>query len=163
MRAYSKTGWFVLAAVFLVADLTTINIAASEKKPVPGENAAIVAVVGGFHRALRDGDRAAVMRVLASDAVILESGDKQTRAKYEVEHLAEDIAFVRGTTTTHSPISVQQQGDAAWTIGTSHTTGTFKGRDVNSVGVELMVLTKTTEGWKIHAIHWSSRKVAAGN
>jgi hypothetical protein len=28
---------------------------------------------------------------------------------------------------------------------------------VNSIGAELMVLTRMMDGWKISAIHWSSR------
>ncbi len=96
--------------------------------------------------------------MLAADAVILESGDKQTRAEYEREHLAEDIAFARAMITTSSPIAVQQQGDVTWTIATSRMTGRFEGRAINSAAVELMVLTKTPEGWRIRAIHWSSHK-----
>jgi len=117
---------------------------------------AITAAVEGFHRALQKGDRAAVLELLARDAAILESGESQTRAEYEREHLDEDIAFARATTTERSPLKIQQQGNVAWTTRTTQTAGTFNGRKVDSTGVELMVLAKQDGEWRIRAIHWSS-------
>src|SRR6266545_7845574 len=125
---------------------------------VSTDRAAIVAAAEGFHRALAQGDRAAALALLAPDATILESGHLQTRAEYEREHLGEDIAFARATTTTRSPLAIQQEGNAAWTTATSRTTGTFNGRKIDSTGVELMVLTKGEAGWRIRAIHWSSHE-----
>jgi ketosteroid isomerase-like protein len=49
------------------------------------------------------------------------------------------------------------RGDAAWVSSTSTTTGEYRGRQVNSSGAELMVLARTPQGWRIAAIHWSSR------
>jgi hypothetical protein len=46
----------------------------------------------------------------------------------------------------------------AWVVGTSTTRGEYRGRPVNSAGAELMVLTRTPHGWRIAAIHWSSRR-----
>jgi ketosteroid isomerase-like protein len=125
---------------------------------VSTDRAAIVAAAEGFHGALAQGDRAAALALLALDAAILESGHLQTRAEYEREHLGEDIAFARATTTTRSPLAIQQEGNAAWTTATSRTTGTFNGRKIDSTGVELIVLTKTESGWRIRAIHWSSHE-----
>jgi hypothetical protein len=51
-----------------------------------------------------------------------------------------------------------QDGNMAWVASTSETTGSFNGRAVNSEGAELMVLTKGPSGWRIVAIHWSSRR-----
>jgi|SRR5437762_2402579 len=118
----------------------------------------ITRAVEGFHGALALGDRTAALALLAPDALILESGESQMRAEYEREHLAEDIAFVSATKTERSPLVIRQDGNVAWTTATSKTTGTFKGRKIDSTGVELIVLTKGGSGWRIHAIHWSSRK-----
>jgi len=120
--------------------------------------AEISATIERFHRALVQGDRAAALALLAQDAVILESGEAQSRAEYEREHLAEDIAFARTTTTERSQLKIQRHGDAAWATAASKTTGTFNGRKIDSIGVELMVLTKDDAGWRIRAIHWSNRK-----
>lgn len=117
----------------------------------------VAGVVEQFHRALEAGDSAAAMRLLAGDVVILESGDEETRAQYEETHLAADIAFSRATHSTRGPIRVVVTGDAAWATSTDVTTGSFHGRAVHSARAELMVLARTSEGWRIRAIHWSSR------
>jgi ketosteroid isomerase-like protein len=126
---------------------------------VPSDAEAITAAVNGFHDALHRGDGAAALNLLASDAVILESGSSQTREEYAREHLAEDIAFVKAVPGTRSKLSIKQEGNVAWTTATTQSVGTFNGREVNSAGVELMVLTKTEFGWRIRAIHWSSHRV----
>lgn len=145
-----------LIRLLLAAPITIGAIAivcAEGSLPEPAE---ISATVERFHKALVEGDRAAALRLLASDVIILESGEAQTRAEYEHEHLAEDIAFARATTTERSQPQIQHNGDAAWVSTTSKTTGTFNGRKIDSVGVELVVLTKGEDGWRIRAIHWSS-------
>lgn len=126
---------------------------------VPSDTEAITAAVNGFHDALHQGDRAAALNLLAPDAVILESGSSQTREEYAREHLAEDIAFVKAVPGTRSKVSIKQEGNVAWTTATTQSVGTFDGREVNSAGGELMVLTKTELGWRIRAIHWSSHKM----
>lgn len=126
---------------------------------VPSDEEAITAAVNRFHDALRRGDAKTAMELLAPDAVILESGSSQTREEYAREHLAEDIAFVKAVPGTRSKLSIKQEGNAAWTTATTQSVGTFNGREINSVGVELMVLSKTEFGWRIRAIHWSSHKM----
>ncbi len=121
---------------------------------------AITAAVDGFHDALRRGDGNAAMELLAPDAVILESGSAQTRAEYAREHLAEDIAFVKAIPGKRSNLSIKQEGNVAWTTATTQSVGNFNGHVINSAGVELMVLTKTELGWRIRAIHWSSRNAS---
>lgn len=142
-----------IAALFLV--LVARQAGASD---VSSDVTAITATVNGFHDALRRGDAKAAMELLAPDAVILESGSAQTREEYAHEHLADDIAFVKAVPGTRSKLSIKQEGNAAWTTATTQSVGTFNGREVNSVGIELMVLTKTEFGWRIRAIHWSSHK-----
>ena len=89
--------------------------------------------------------------------VVLESGGVETREQYRAHHLAADIAFSRAVPSTRGPARVRVVGDAAWVSSTSITQGEFNGRAVNSSGAELMVLRRTAAGWKISAIHWSSR------
>ena len=122
------------------------------------DSAAISATVQRFHKALTKGDKAAALELFAPDAVILESGAEQTRDEYACEHLAQDIAFAKTTQSTMSDFAVHQEGGVAWTTATTNSTGTFEGHDVNSVGVELTILTKTEAGWRIRAVHWSSHR-----
>lgn len=113
-------------------------------------------VVNKFHDALRRGDELAAMELLASDAIILESGSAETRDEYERHHLKEDIAFSQAVKSVDSILHVQMEGDAAWVISTSRTKGSFRSHDIDTAGTELVVLSKSPQGWRIRAIHWSS-------
>ncbi|MGH9576221.1 MAG: hypothetical protein ACRD3R_02205, partial [Terriglobales bacterium] len=97
------------------------------------------------------------LRVLASDAVILESGGRETREEYAAHHLPEDIEFARAVPTQQGSLQVTVSGDVAWASSTSVVQGTYRNRAIDSVNVELMVLSRTATGWEIRAIHWSSR------
>jgi len=146
--------------IFFLGGLIAFSLVSSnrgETAPDPAEG--VIATVNGFHDALHRGDREAVLNSLESDAIILESGSIQTREEYAREHLAEDIAFVKAIPGTRSNLSVKEEDNFAWTTATTQFVGTFNGREVNSAGVELMVLTKRADGWRIRAVHWSSRRM----
>lgn len=170
LRLIGTTTWLAgsggggcISGACLLPLLTNATLAAAPvltgNGDVPSdESKSIAAAVEGFHDALRRGDSTAALELLAPDAIILESGATQTREQYAREHLAEDIAFVKAVPETRSNISVKQQGDAAWETAITRSIGTFNGHEVNSVGVELMVLTKVDSQWRICAVHWSSHK-----
>jgi ketosteroid isomerase-like protein len=144
----------VLVACGAVAGLTTP--AAPAFAQARADSAAVAAVVERYHGALSQGDSVAALAQLAEDAVILESGHIESRQEYRSHHLGADIAFARAVKGTRSPVRVSVLGDVAWTTATSTVRGEFRGKPVNSSGVELMVLTRSADGWKISAIHWSS-------
>ena len=128
--------------------------------PIPGamsDSAHVADVVDRFHGALAAGDTAAVLRLLAPDVVIQESGGVETLSEYRSHHLPGDMAFARAVKRARSPIHVRVKGDAAWATSTSTTVGEYRGRAINSQGAELMVLRRDPGGWRIVAIHWSSR------
>ena len=120
---------------------------------------AVAATVQSYHDALARGDSAGAMRLLAPDALILESGGLETRADYQGHHLPGDIAFAKAVPSQRAEPTVVVAGDVAGGVGTSRTTGTYRGRAINSAGAELMVLSRTADGWNIRAIHWSSRSI----
>jgi ketosteroid isomerase-like protein len=121
-----------------------------------------------FHAALAEGDSVTALRLLAPDARILESGDTESREEYRRHHLPADIAFARAVPSTHAVHGVVVMGDVAWVSATSESKGTWNGRAVNSVGAELVVLSRDPHAahaaprgaapWVIRAIHWSSRR-----
>ncbi len=122
------------------------------------DSTAALAVVERFHAALRAGDSSSVASLLAPDAIILESGDMEDRAAYVAHHLPADIEFAKATTEQPDPSHLTMRVDVAWVASTGRTRGKFRGRDVNSFSAELMVLVRTPLGWKVSAIHWSSRR-----
>ena len=141
--------------------IAALVIASASFAAVAAENLAAdpAATVSAFHAALKGSDPAAVMALLAPDAQILESGHSETRAEYEKGHLAADMEFARAVQSTRENVTTRQEGPVAWVTSTSRTTGNFKGREVDSAGTELMVLSHGATGWRIRAIHWSSHAV----
>ena len=121
------------------------------------DSAAVAAVVLQFHAALEAGDSLAALELLTADAVILESGAMETREQYRAGHLRSDIAFAQAVPSERSAIQVVVRGDAAWATSTSTNRGEFRGRAVDSVGAESMVLVREPQGWRISRIHWSTR------
>jgi hypothetical protein len=47
----------------------------------------------------------------------------------------------------------------AWIASEGRTTGEFRGKAINSVSTETMVLSRANSGWRIVHIHWSSAAV----
>lgn len=154
------------AAMALIAATVAVfssNAAAQhEGHGAQGDSAAVAGVIAKYHEALAAGDSAAALALLADDAVILESGGVETRDEYRSHHLPGDISFAKGIKSQRGPVHVRIRGDVAWASGTSTTQGEMSGRTINSTGAELMVLVRTPQGWKISAIHWSSRQRRAG-
>jgi len=136
---------------------TTLVLAGRLEAQAGTDSAAVVAVVERFHAALAAGDSAAALRLLSPDLLVLESGAIETLAEYRAQHLPADIAFARAVASTRRILSVSVRGDAAWLVATSTAAGTFRDRPVNSSGAELVVLSRESGGWRIRAIHWSSR------
>jgi ketosteroid isomerase-like protein len=143
-----------LTAVTFVLTLFPMHLAAQTATAAEAE---IQKVVDAFHAGLKKGDAAAVMQLFAPDVLLLEAGGIETRAQYEKDHLPADIEFEKVVSTSFKPYRVVVIGDAAWTINSSEYKGTFRDRPVDSLGVELMILSRDASGWRIRAVHWSSR------
>lgn|GEM_PF-714712 len=120
------------------------------------DSAEAVATVARFHSALASGDSAAALRLLAPDALIVESGDVQTREEYRLHHLSADLVFAAAVPSVRTVTQVTISGNVAWITATSTTKGSYRDRPVNSVGAELTVLSRTGSGWQIRSVHWSS-------
>ena len=140
----------LLAAVLLAA--SSIDAFAQST-----DATAVTATVRAFHQALATGDSAGALRLLAADAVILESGGRESRDEYAAHHLAADIEFARAVQIERRAHEVTVSGDVAWANSTTVMRGTYRNRAIDAAGVELMVLSRTSTGWVIRAIHWSSR------
>jgi ketosteroid isomerase-like protein len=145
----------VIIAIAIAASGWMMASDTSSRQPSP--SAQIIAIVSEFHAALSTGDSAAALRLLDQDAIVLESGDVETRDEYRAHHLPADIEFARAVPSKRTVLSVTVVGDAGWIASKSENVGRMGTRSINSVGAELIVLRKRDTGWKIAAIHWSSR------
>ena len=117
-------------------------------------------VVNAFHAALKRGDAAASLQLMAEDVVIFESGGvERNRAEYEAHHLKSDAAFSAATTRTPISQTIASDGNFSSVMSVEFVKGTFRDRPVNSRSVETMVLRKTEGRWRIIHIHWSSSAI----
>lgn len=150
---------FLSLRVFAFVYSVTAGSAAAAQA-APSDSGSAVAAVERFRAALAGGDSTTALAMLAPDAIILESGDVETRAGYRSHHLPADIEFARAIPGTHTLKSVIVHGDAAWVSSTSITKGRMKERAINSAGSELIVLSRRDKQspWQIRAIHWSSHR-----
>ena len=118
---------------------------------------AVLAAVDRFHSALEPGDSTAALGQLHPDVVIFEGGYGETLAQYRAGHLRGDIAFASATDREIIDAGVTVWGDQALYTSTSRTTGQYRGREIDSLGTETVVLVRSPDGWRIRHIHWSSR------
>lgn len=148
--------------ILVTAMMALLPSSASASEPVARrastDSAAVAATVAAFHDALRAGDSTAALALLAPDATILEAGGAETVAEYRAGHLPGDIEFARATASEPGVTTVRVMGDVAWAMSVSRVHGEFRGRAIDSDSAELMVLVRETTGWRIAAIHWSSRR-----
>ena len=115
------------------------------------------ATVDAFHSALRRGDTQAAAALLANDVLIFEGGGvERSRAEYDSHHLGADAEFSKAVPSVLTRRSGEAHGAIAWIASEGRTTGTFKGKPVDRLTAETMVLRRVGRGWKIVQIHWSS-------
>ncbi len=115
--------------------------------------------VVAFHEALARGDSSAALELLAPDVLIYESGRaEQSRDEFQSHHLIVDMEFASQTSREVVTQSTHQSGDVAWVTSTTATRGMFRDREIDMLGTETIVLERTTDGWRIVHVHWSSRR-----
>jgi ketosteroid isomerase-like protein len=152
-----------MLAALLVADIALAHPEANQSAiaaPVGAVAASArpaAAVVDAFHAALRSGNTNAALSHLAENALIYEAGGvERGRQEYASHHLGADSAFAQAVPGTVTRRAGEAVGRIAWIATEGRTTGTFKGKAVDRVTAETMVLRRQGNAWKIVHIHWSS-------
>ncbi len=154
----------VVAALFVICmpALALAHGTAAPQPPAPEKNAALeeaANAVDAFHNALVKGDRQAAQAALDDQVQIYEQGwIERSKAEYASHHLDSDAAFSAVTTRTQTSRSGVILGDLAYVISEGKVAGTFKGKAIDSITLETMVLRREQSGWRIVHIHWSSRE-----
>lgn len=117
------------------------------------------ATVDAFHSALHRGSTQAAAALLADDVLIFEGGEaERTKPEYASHHLAADAAFSHAVPSVLTRRAGSATGSTAWIASEGRTTGNYKGKPVDLVTAETMLLRRTGASWKIFHIHWSSSK-----
>lgn len=143
--------------VFVAAALAALSLSACATAPDTAKDEAdVAAALDTFYGAMKTGDAARAMSMIAPDAQFVESGRLETRDEYEKNHLPLDINFEKQVSGKRGPLRIRIKDDTAWVIASTEFVGTFDGRDLAFVSRQLAVLTREAEGWRIQSIHWSS-------
>lgn len=133
-----------------VAETARITAVAPSAAPAAG-------VVDAFHAALRRGDTRAALSHLAANALIYETGGvERGRQEYASHHLGADAAFAQAVPGKITRRAGEAVGSVAWVATEGRTTGTYKGKPVDRITTETIVLRRIGRAWKIVHIHWSS-------
>ncbi|ASP49276.1 YybH family protein [Cognaticolwellia beringensis] len=110
-----------------------------------------------FHQALKAGDKVTARALLADDVLIFEGGGVEKSAdEYAQHHMLSDMKYLAEINTEVLDYQIKVFGDIAYAMSSSKSTGKYRGKDINSEGMETMVLQKIDGKWKIVHIHWSN-------
>ena len=115
------------------------------------------ATVDAFHAALKSGNSAAASALLADDALIFESGGvERSKSEYVKSHLPADIEFSKQV-----PLQITRRSGAAgngwaWVATEGRMRGSWRGKPVDRLSTETMLLHADGGSWKIVHVHWSS-------
>jgi len=121
-------------------------------------DADVQAAMESFYAAILAGDGEAAMRLIAADAMFVESGMVETRDQYEQNHLPRDIEFEGKFTgeRTREIMRSDIDGDLAWLLANTHYDGMFEDFPLEFDSLQLMVLSHKSGEWLIESVHWSS-------
>lgn len=117
---------------------------------------AVSSTLDSFQQAIVENDTEDARAILADSVRILEGGNVETREEYLSHHFQSDGQFLSAMNREVEARSVQMRGDVAWVSTRTHTWGTLGERELDLTTLELAVLQKEGERWKIAALHWSS-------
>lgn len=122
------------------------------------EAQAAASVADAFHAALGRNDAKAALALMADEAVIFEGGHvERSKKEYASQHAGADAAFASAVPPKLIRRSGSADADTAWVLSETRTTGRYKDKPVDRLSIETMLLKKTSDGWRITHIHWSSR------
>ncbi|MDR9419378.1 YybH family protein [Gracilimonas sp.] len=117
----------------------------------------VLKALGDFKTAIVENDSDAATNLLADDALILESSGMETKEEYLSHHFHSDGKFLTAMNREILTQKVTTEGSTAWVSTVSTMKGTYSEREMDLTSLELAVLRKEGDNWKITAIHWSSR------
>lgn len=170
MRSATRFGaglMLLSSAVFAQAPVGTPTPEASAQPteaatptPTPDQTPVVMAIVADFHRAIEEGYREGVMRLLDENLIVFETGFVEaSRAEYAGGHLDADLqyAITVKREVIHSEAMVS--GNVAVVLSQTRSKGEFSGQAINLVNAETMVLRLGPDGWKISHIHWSGHEL----
>jgi ketosteroid isomerase-like protein len=119
--------------------------------------------VEAFRSALRAGDRAVLSYWLTDDLLVYEGGGaERSRDEFLALHAGADAAFLKASKVDLLKRVSGSSGDSAWVNSEYRIRGqSSKGRPIDVLSTETILLRKTPQGWRVQHVHWSSQDYAA--
>lgn len=137
-----------------------VAVATPTPTPLPDQTPVVMGIVADFHRAIEEGYRDGVLRLLDENLIVFETGFVEAnRAEYTGGHLDADLqyAITVKRKVIHSEAMVS--GNVAVVLSQTRNQGEFAGQKINLANTETMVLRLGPDGWKIAHIHWSGHEL----
>ena len=155
---------FGLISALLITAASPFPVNAHGDEQHPKENALFVGTqsaaaqaVSAFRKALKQGDKKVARELLADSVIIFEGGGVERSAnEYANHHMLSDMKYLAAIESQLLEHQVYTMGDMAYSISRSQSKGSYKGKEINSTGMESITLKNTDSGWKITHIHWSN-------
>ncbi|MCW5716747.1 MAG: nuclear transport factor 2 family protein [Bauldia sp.] len=116
------------------------------------------AAIDGFHQALKLGDTAAAISLLARDLVVYEFGViDPTLEAYAFRHLPLDMDMAAATEWQLQERQVGGDGDSRWVVSTYRVTGfDAAGVALDYTVMESAFVVRTGGAFRIAHLHWST-------
>jgi ketosteroid isomerase-like protein len=138
--------------------LLSLALAAITSLAAAGGLPDAIGTADAFDRAIAQGDTAAALALLAPDVLIYESGGQEaSRDDYAAHHLPADIAFMAQMRRQVLDRRHGESGDLAWVATRRRLTGTYKGKPLDLLSTETLLLQRQAGAWRIAHIQWSSQ------
>ncbi len=113
-------------------------------------------VVTKFHKALEQGDKEQILKLLDESVLVYEGGGVERSAKeYASHHLGADVEFLSKMKVSRLEHQVDVYGETAISSSRSKIQGEYKTKKIDIESMETLVLRKIKGSWKITKIHWS--------
>lgn len=114
-------------------------------------------IVDTFHHALENGDEDTVRRILADDVIIFEGGGvERSLNEYVEHHMTADMSFLKNMQSRKLEHHIKVDGNTAVSMSRNHLKGSYKDKEIDSEGMETLLLMKKENRWEIVHIHWSN-------
>ncbi|WP_138429190.1 nuclear transport factor 2 family protein [Fodinibius saliphilus] len=143
--------------LFVLLSISTA-IAQNGDEPIANVQETFVPILDDFKSAIINNNQDEASSLLTEDARILEGGGIETKEEYLSHHFHSDGKFLSAMDVKVMSRKVNSTENTAWVSTVSSIKGSYNDREMDLRSAELAVLVKTDSGWKISAVHWSSRQ-----
>lgn len=118
---------------------------------------AVLEALEQFHTSIVENDSEAASKVLHENVLILEGTGMETKKEYLSHHFHSDGQFLSAMNRELITQEISVEGNTAWVSTVSSLKGTYSEKEMDITSLELAVLKKDSDMWRIVAVHWSSR------